>query len=136
MHVKVGDKITTPMADGRLYPAIVITRETAEPVTIAVKVDGKPTGETVDIEVTRAEVLSLRTTREGVEYTAVTNEVIQYGYRSVAMPRFDAVVGLDVNADGTIRTLTEAMADHAKTYGEWQAANYEARRGTVSAADL
>lgn len=136
MKTYVGLKITTPMADGRPYPAIVLTPETSEEVTVAKKVDGIPTGETVDIIVTRAEVLSLRDTREGDKYLAVTNEVIQYGYRSVAMPRFSSVIGLDVDADGTLRTLEQNMAEHEVSYSEWQQGNFQNRRGIVSAADL
>lgn len=132
MRVNVGSKVTTPMPDGRLHPAIAISPETAETVTVVNKSTGLP----VDITVTRADFVSLRESLAGEKYLAVTNEVVQYGYRMVALPRFTSIVGLDADADGAVLSLADLMEAHAESFSKWQASNFEARRGAVSAADL
>ena len=73
----------------------------------------------------------------GRPHTAVTSEVVMYGYRIVATPRFESVVGLDADEDGAIIPLAVSMAKHAESYSKWQAGNFEVARGAaVAAADL
>jgi hypothetical protein len=129
----LGSKVFTPMPDGRIYPAIAIGDETTSKVTVVNQNTGLP----VEIDVTRNDFLSLRDTREGDLYLAVTSEVVMYGYRIVATPRFESVVGLDADEDGAVIPLAASMAKHAESYSKWQAGNFEARRGAaVAAADL
>ena len=132
MKVHVGSKVTTPMPNGLMWPAIAISEETAETVTVTNRSTGLP----VDIIVTRADFISKRTTRENVAYIAVTTEVVQYGYRPVAMPRLSKIEGLDVADNGKAIPLATLLEQHEVTYAEWQKGNFEARRGAVAAADL
>jgi len=132
MKVRIGTKVTTPMPNGLLWPAVAITEETSEQVTVV----NRTTQEPVDITVTRADFLSLRETREGEKYLALTTEVVQYGYRAVAMPRFSNVEGLDVDENGALLGLQEVLDAHGVSYSKWQEGNFEARRGATAAADL
>jgi hypothetical protein len=132
MHAKVGTKVTQPLPNGLRWPAIAISDESAEKVTVINRSTGLP----VDITVTRADFISLRETREGEKYLALTTEVVQYGYRPVAEPRFSSVVGLDATEDGEVITLQSLIETHGLSFSEWQAKNFEARRGATAAADL
>ena len=132
MKTHIGSKVTQPMPNGLRWPAIAISEETSEDVTVI----NRNTMEPVTIKVTRADFLSLRETREGEQYPAVTTEVVQYGYRPIAEPRFSNVIGLDVEADGTLRSLEQNVEEHGIKYSAWQAKNFEARRGATAAADL
>lgn len=130
MQVTIGDKVNQPLPDGRTHPAITATKQTT---TIQTVIDRK-TGLPVDIEVTRADFYSLRTRLDGTKYLAYTNEVVMFGFKIVATPRFSNVIGLDIDEDGTFRTLEEISEEHAKTHGEWAAEQYDSR--TTSIADL
>jgi hypothetical protein len=132
MRVKVGTKTTEPMVTGLRWPAIAIEDETEHLVTVI----NRSTGQPVDITVTRADFISLRETREGEQYLALTNEVVQYGYRPVAMPRLTTIVGLDATEDGEVIPLQSLIEKHALSFSEWQAKNYEARKGVTAAADI
>lgn len=132
MRVKVGTKTTEPMPNGLRWPAIAISDEAPALVTVINKSTGLP----VDITVTRADFISLRETREGEKYLALTTEVVQYGYRPIAEPRFSSVVGLDATEDGEVISLQTLMETHGVSFSEWQAKNFETRRGATAAADL
>jgi hypothetical protein len=132
MRVSVGTKVTQPLPNGLRWPAVAITDEVAETVTVINRSTGLP----VDIKVTRADFISLRETREGAKYLALTTEVVQYGYRPVAEPRLSNVVGLDFEEDGTQIDGQTLIERHGATYSEWQAGQFEARRGATNAADL
>lgn len=132
MKVKVGTKVTIPLPNGLRWPAVAISDESAEKVTVI----NRSTQQPVEIAVTRADFISLRETREGQKYLALTTEVVQYGYRPVAEPRFAPVVGLDATEDGEKITLQSLLEAHGASYSEWQAANFAARRGATDAADL
>lgn len=132
MRVQVGSKVTQPLPNGLRWPAIAITDETPEKVIVINKSTGLP----VEITVSRADFISLRETREGEQYLAMTTEVVQYGYRPVAEPRFSTVVGLDATEDGEVITLQSLIEKHGASFSEWQAKNFEARRGVSNAADL
>jgi len=131
MQVTVGTKATTPMPDGRRHPAIAVSEPTSEKVVII----NRQTGQPVEITVSRADFISLREARDGSKYLALTTEVVQYGYRPIAEPRFSAVVGLDASEDGEVLSLDALMEAHGASFSEWQAKNFEARRGIVLATD-
>jgi hypothetical protein len=128
----IGTKVTTPMPNGLRWPAIAISDLKATPTTVVNKVTGQP----VVIEVTRFKCISLRETKAGEKYLAISTEVNDYGYRPVAEPRFSTVVGLDATEDGEVITLAQIMEMHGKSYSEWASKNFEARRGATDAADL
>jgi len=132
MKVTIGTKVTNPMPNGLRWPAVAISDETTEKVTVINRSTGLP----VEINVTRADFLSQRTTREGETYPSLTTEVVQYGYRPIAEPRFSTIVGLDVTEDGEAINLQTLIEAHGVSFSAWQAKNFEARRGATSAADL
>ena len=132
MKVTIGSKVTQTLPSGLRWPAVAISEETSEVTTITSRTTGLP----VDITVTRADFISLRETREGDAYLALTNETVQYGYRPVVEPRFNSVVGLDATEEGAKMSLQDLMDLHGVSYAAFQAGNFEARREAVSAADL
>lgn len=132
MKVTVGTKATIPLPNGLRWPAVAISDETPERVTVMNRSTGKP----VEITVTRADFISLRETREGESYLSLTTEVVQYGYRPIAEPRFSSLTGLDATPEGEKVTLQALMETHGASYSKWQAANFETRRGATDAADL
>ena len=71
-----------------------------------------------------------------MKYLALTTEVVQYGYRPVAEPRFSTVVGLDATEDGEKMSLQSLIEAHGNSFSEWQRNNFEARRGATAAEDL
>jgi hypothetical protein len=132
MQVNVGTKATNPMPNGLAWPSLCIS----EPVSEVTTVVNKSTGQPVEITITRADFISLRENLAGEAYLSLTTETVQYGYRPIAMPRFDNVVGLDVDADGAKITLGELLKAHAATYAEFSARMFEQRRGAVAAEDI
>lgn len=132
MHAKIGTKVTQPLPNGLRWPAVAVSDEVSEPITVISRSTGLP----VTIAVTRADFISLRETRDGVKYLAMTTEVVQYGYRPIAEPRFSNVIGLDVTEEGALIGLQELVEGHGESYSKWQAAQFEARRGATNAADL
>lgn len=132
MYVTVATKTTEPMPDGLMWPAVAVSEMTSEEVEVV----DRNTGEKVTIVVTRADFISLRETREGVKYLALTSEVVNYGRRIVALPRFSNVVGLDVTEDGVVKTLADLMADHEASYSAFQKTQFDTRRAAVSLTDL
>lgn len=132
MKVQIGTKVTQPLPNGLRWPAVAISDEVAEKVTVI----NRSTQQPVDITVTRADFISLRETRDGEKYLALTTEVVQYGYRPVAEPRFSSIVGLDATEDGEKIGLQTLIETHGLSFSEWQAKNFEARKGATSAADL
>lgn len=132
MRVKVGSKTTEPMPNGLRWPAVAVSDEAPEKVTVI----NRSTGQPVDITVTRADFISLRETREGEKYLALTTEVVQYGYRPIAEPRHSNVIGLDVTEDGEVISVQKLMELHGASFSAWQASNFEARRGASNAESL
>lgn len=132
MKVKPGTKVTQTMPDGLRWPAVAISDEEATPTTIVSRTTGLP----VDIIVTRADFVSLRESRDGDPYLALTNETVQYGYRPVTEPRFSTIVGLDATEDGEKMSLQALLDAHGLSYSAFQAGNFETRRASGSAADL
>lgn len=132
MQVRIGDKVTENMPTGLRWPGVAISDQTSEKVTII----NRRTGQPVEITVTRADFISLRESREGEKYLALSTEVIQYGYRPVMEPRFNAIVGLDATPDGEIITLQDLVENHGVSYSAWQAANFAARNEVVDAASV
>lgn len=129
----IGNKVTTPMPDGLLWPAVAVSELTIEPTTVINRSTGKP----VEIIVSRFTALSLRTPKDGgPAYLALSTEVKDYGYRPVAMPRFTNIIGLDVDENGALISLEESMEAHGVSYSKWAAGNFEARNGVTAAADL
>ena len=131
MKIEIGTKATTPMPGGLMWPAVAVGDVTETTQTVVDRTTNQP----VEIIVSRADFVSLRETKEGEKYLAFSNEVINFGYRAVALPRFDAVVGLDVAEDGTILTLADLLNLHAVSYGKFAAEQFAARKATA-AADL
>lgn len=132
MNVSPGTKATNTLADGRAYPAVAIS----DPVVTKKTIVNRTTGQPVEIEVTRADFISLRENLAGETYLAYSNETVQYGYLPIAMPRFSSVVGLDADADGAVITLQELIEAHGVSYSAFQAKNFETRRGATLATDL
>lgn len=129
----IGTKVTTPMPDGLLWPAVAVSELT---VTKTIVIN-RNTGAPVEIDVSRFTALSIRTPKDGgPAYLALSTEVRDYGYRPVAMPRFTNIVGLDVDQNGALISLEEAMETHGVSYSKWAASNFEARNGVTAAADL
>ena len=131
MKIAIGTKVTTPMPGGLMWPAVVVGDLTSTTQTVI----DRTTNEPVEIEVTRFDAISLRETREGEKYLAFSNEVANFGYRVVALPRFDAVVGLDATEEGEVITLADLLNLHAVSYGKFAAEQFAARKATA-AADL
>jgi hypothetical protein len=128
MNVKPGTKVTNTMPDGLAWPAVCMSEMTSTP---------GQTRDGVAVVITRADFVSLRETKDGEPYLAFTNETVSFGYKPVALPRFDAVVGLDATEDGEKLSLQALMDLHKVSYSAFQKENYETRRGAaVSAADL
>lgn len=132
MKVQIGAKVTQPLPNGLRWPAVAISDEVAEKVTVI----NRSTQQPVEITVTRADFISLRETRDGEKYLALTTEVVQYGYRPVAEPRFSTVVGLDATEEGEKIGLQALIESHGQSFSEWQRNNFEARRGATAAEDL
>jgi hypothetical protein len=132
MAIKVGDKVTAPMPNGLRWPGVAITNAVPETVNVL----NKRTNERVDITVTRYKVITLRETREGEKYLALSSEVEDWGYRPVAEPRFSTIVGLDATEDGEKMGLQALIEAHGISYSEFQRNNFEARRGATAAEDL
>lgn len=132
MKVQIGTKVTQPLPNGLRWPAVAISDEVAEKVTVI----NRSTQQPVEITVTRADFISLRETRDGEKYLALTTEVVQYGYRPVAEPRFSTVVGLDATEEGEKIGLQALIEAHGLSFSEWQRNNFEARRGATAAEDL
>jgi len=128
----VGMKATISLPDGRRHPGIVISDESA---TFVTKVN-PTTNAQVTFPVTRVDIITLRETREGVQYLALTSEVVQYGYRPIMEPRFSTVIGLDASPEGERLDLQTLIEAHGVTYAAWQAANYAARNQIVAADEL
>jgi hypothetical protein len=132
VKTQIGMKTTISLPSGTRWPFIVISDETAEKKVIVNRTTNAP----VEITITRVDGISLRTTREGVEYLALTSEVVQYGYRPVMEPRFSTVVGLDATPEGEKISLQMLVEAHGASYSKWQEANYAARNTVVAADDL
>lgn len=132
MKIQIGTKATIPLPNGLRWPGVAISDEMVEKVTVI----NRSTQQPVEISVTRADFITLRETREGVKYLALTTEVAQYGYRPVAEPRFSTVVGLDGTEDGEKITLQSLVEAHGASYSTWQAANFATRKGATDAADI
>ena len=132
MHVKSGDKASNPMPDGLRWPGIALTDEYAETVTIVDRNTGLPR----DIVVTRADFLTQRIAKDGTVYTRITPEVVMFGYKIVAKPRFSNIVGLDVDENGALLDLDTVVEAHEKRDDAWRASGFAGRSAATSVADL
>lgn len=137
MIVKTGDMVSISLANGVVWPAVAITDEVKEPGNTR---DGTP------IQIARFDCISQRISREeqakkdaGLPYEtykALTSEVSTFGFRPVARPRFTAVVGLDVTADGEKITVASVVEEQEKSYSDFQLAQFNLRNGATDAGDL
>lgn len=132
MKVQPGSKTTISLANGVRFPAIVVGEQEMTPKTIVNRATNAP----VEIVVVRADVISLRETREGAKYLALTNEVVQYGYRPIMEPRFNSIVGLDATEDGEKISLQSLVEKHSASYSEWQSAQFALRSTATDVDDL
>lgn len=132
MKTKVGMKTTISLANGTRWPFVVIGDEEITHKEIV----NRATNAKVTIDISRVDGISLRKTREGVEYLALTSEVVQYGYRPVMEPRFSTVVGLDATEEGEKISLQTLVETHGASYSAWQEANFASRNATVAAEDV
>lgn len=130
MQVKVGSKVTIGLPNGLRWPGVAISDETSERVTIVSRTTNLP----VEITVSRFDVISLRESRAGDKYLALGSEVSHYGYRVVSEPRFNAIIGLDVEETGEPIGLQALIESHGAARSVWQAAQFEARQGATDAA--
>jgi hypothetical protein len=126
MRTQIGDKVTITIGNGASFPGKVVGEETVSDFTLR---DG-----TV-IEVTRADVISLRAQREDPEakYLYFSNETVQFGYKPQMRPRFNNVVGLDVSEDGTLFSLQDIMDAQQAEYSAFLA-DLAAKRNPVTDA--
>jgi hypothetical protein len=127
-----GMKTTISLPNGTRFPAVAVGIEERSTKEIV----NRTTNAKVIIEITRVDVISLRETREGEKYLALTSEVVQYGYRPIMEPRFSTMVGIDATPEGEKITLQGLMEAHGTAYSAWQEANFAARNTVVDAADL
>jgi hypothetical protein len=125
----IGQKVSFNLPDGRSVPGIVLSDESTTPT----EVTNRTTGAKITVAVTRVDVISQRTSREGVTYRTISSEVVQYGYAPKMLPRFNAIVGLDATADGEKITLQQAIDSVATDREAFLNGLYTARHEIVSA---
>lgn len=130
MQTFVGQKVTFALPDGRPIDGIVISDETVAPATVINKTTGQP----VNIAVSRVDVLSQRTSLEGVTFRTISSEVVQYGYAPKMQPRFNSIVGLDATADGEKIVLQALMESVATDRQAFLKGLYDARHEAVPAS--
>lgn len=132
MTFEIGQKATVPMADGRMHPGIATSGPSFEEKTIINRVTKQP----VVITIERQNFVQLRDRLDGEKYITVTPEVVQYGYKQGVMERFDDVIGLDVEADGTLRSLQTNLTAAVESRAKFLAEQYALRHNVTAAADL
>lgn len=132
MKIQSGTKVTIPIANGQRFPGVVVEVEDSTTKTVV----NRQTNAPVEIEISRAIVISQRVSRAGETYLAMTSEVNMYGYRPIMEPRFSTVVGLDATPEGEKIGLQTLLDTHGESFSKWQEANYAARTTVVDANDL
>jgi hypothetical protein len=137
LGIKSGDKVTISIASGLAWPGVAVSDEV---VTRQWTKDRGPGRPSVEIDVTRFDVISLRETDpakgEVTTYTALTNEVGQFGFRPSATARHSTVIGLDVEEDGTLIDVQGLLDKHQASFSAFQNAQFLARHAATDAADL
>jgi hypothetical protein len=130
----IGAKVTALMPDGLSWPGIIVSDPTSEKKTIL----NRRTHEPVEIEVVRALVVTLRSLRSDPEATSyrLTTETVSYGYLTGLEPRFNNIVGLDVDADGVILSPQFALDKAREANAAFRANLFEARTAITAAEDL
>jgi hypothetical protein len=125
-------KATITLITGLRWPGVVASDEST---TLVEKVN-PTTNVKVTFPVTRVDIMTLRETREGEKYLALTNEVVQYGYRPIMEEREGNIVGLDIDENKKRLTLQALRDLHGVSYSAWQAAGYAARNDIVGADEV